>query len=273
NKNEQQQSLSPGASRINIAERKDSNAVINLHQPLKQDTAATAIATTNSSNASSGQKIKNAKNKKAGKNNNRFDFGLQISPLQYYTSPADKRISFTYVPGLYGEYFFTKNAGINISVLPYQPSNIPGTNIFTDSARNNDTSFTSAYSLNKLHVFNANLSLVYQQKNFSFEAGIGITPVLSGDGKLQTVHSVDTFHVVQTTDNIHFHKNDVAFKSVNKSMFNLHIAAWYNFQRWQIGVSYYRDIKTWIDNSAVKPVGSIQLDIRYSLFNKQRKKP
>ena len=71
--------------------------------------------------------------------------------------------------------------------MPYQSNNISNTNIFTDSARNNDTSFVSAYSLNKLHVLNANISLVYRQKNFSFEAGIGITPVLSGDGKLEQV--------------------------------------------------------------------------------------
>ena len=242
-----------------------------MHQSIKQDSTETAIAKTNSGNASSKQKTKNAKNKKAGVNNNRIDFGLQVSPLQYYTSPADKKVSFTYVPGLYGQYFFTKNAGINISVLPYQPTNISNTNIFTDSARNNDTSFVSAYSLNKLHVFNANFSLVYQQKNFSLEAGIGITPVLSGDGKLQTVHFVDTFHVAQTTGNIHYHKNDVAFKSVNKSMFNFHIAALYNFQRWQIGVGYYRDTKTWINNSAVKPVGSFQLGIRYSLSGKTKR--
>ena len=243
--------------------------------PVHDNAALQSITKTNdTTNASSAQKTKTvaAKKMKQGKHTSSFNYGLQLSPLQYFLSPADKKLGVSFIPGLYGEYLFSKKAGIHIGISPYQSTNLSNTNIFTDSTSNNDTTLTSEYYLNQLRVFTADFSLVYKQNNFSIEAGLGIQPVLSGKGKIISNRYINTSGVSQITQDVIYHHSDVAFKTVNKNTLYYHFNILYNFSQGQLGMGYYQDTKKWINNSALKPVGRIELQVRYNLSGIYKKK-
>ncbi len=250
----------------------DSN---NVQHTIKISTAdvAQSIAKTNANtNQSILKKQKGGNDKQQQKNVGGFNYGLQISPLQYFPD-ADKKISGGYVPGLFGEYLFTKNIGVHIDVSPYMNSNIKNTQIFTDSASNNDTVLNTTYYLSQLHTVNAALSLVYKHNHVFVEAGVGLQSLLGGKGKLISNNSFDSTGFSTTSSKVFYHNNDVAFKTVNKSMLNYQVNLFYDISQWQIGVGYYQHAKGWIKNNAAKATGSVQFQLRYTIKGKNKSKP
>lgn len=135
----------------------------------------------------------------------------------------------------------------------------------------NDTSSSSTYTLNQLHYLNGECSILHQQKNFSFEAGINILPVLSGIDQIQNKVLFDSTSFVESTQKVFDHNTDVAFKPVNKSMLTYHLNILYRFNYWQAGIGYYQNANSWIKGNSGKFVGNIQLQIRYKLNGKFKK--
>ncbi len=251
------------------------NTAKKLIPNLYDTTAIKLSATTNDFiKKPSPQKNKTATNKKIKSNNYAagFNYGLQLSPLQFYTSPADSKISVGFIPGLLGEYLFTKNLGLHLGIFPYQSNNLNSNILSTISSSNNDTSsVTTINYLSKLHTFNAELSLLYKQKNLSFEAGLGIQSALNGNGKIVTSYYIDTIKVTQSDTKMYYHRNDAPFYYVNKTNLFYHFNAFYSINQWQLGVGYYQNTKGWMKDNSAKPVGNIQLQIRYSLLDLKKK--
>ena len=256
--------LMPDTARKNIPGA-DTAAVLSTAS--KSDTAKSTIQL-----QSKTGKNKKGRSKNTVATNSSFNYGLQLSPLQYYTSPAAKKLGINLIPGIYGEYLFSKHAGVHIDFFPYQPENLDNNNILTSSSATNDTGYTTTNYINSLHTLKAGISFIYKVNNFSLEAGLGVQSALNGKGYIITTQHVDTFQVSQTKETVYYHRNDVPFYYVNKSTLFYHFNFLYNFGHWQAGTGYSQNIKAWTKDELAKPVGRIELQVRYNLAGFGKKK-